>query len=78
MGKAGKAIAALWWALWPGLAAAQAGEPQESAIGNLLKSLDQGFGATVVAPLAHVLFFDLAFWDNGAPTSSSCPSSSSG
>jgi AGCS family alanine or glycine:cation symporter len=67
MGKAGKAIAALWWALWPGLAAAQAGEPQEPAIGNLLKTLDQGFGATVVAPLAHVLFFDLAFWDNGAP-----------
>ena len=35
------------------------------ASGRVLKSLDAGFGANVVGPIASVLFFDLAFWDNG-------------
>ncbi|HET6416233.1 MAG TPA: amino acid carrier protein [Polyangiales bacterium] len=32
----------------------------------MLQSLDGGFGAHVVAPIAKVLFFDLIFWDNGS------------
>jgi len=37
----------------------------EAGIGSVLKSLDGGFGAHVVAPIAKILFFDLLFWDNG-------------
>ena len=32
-----------------------------------LEDADAVFGAWVVAPLAKVMFFDLAFWDNGQP-----------
>ncbi|MHC4452857.1 MAG: hypothetical protein ACYS0E_22410, partial [Planctomycetota bacterium] len=65
MGKRATTIAALWASLWPSTALAQAEKAQEAGIGGLLKSLDGGFGANVVGPIAQVLFFDLAFWDNG-------------
>ncbi|UCH29179.1 MAG: hypothetical protein JSV06_13055, partial [Myxococcales bacterium] len=58
-------IAALWASLWPGGAFAQAADSDDGGIGGVLKSLDGGFGANVVGPIASVLFFDLAFWDNG-------------
>jgi len=58
-------IAALWASLRPSLASAQAPEDGEGGIGGVLQSLDSGFGANVVGPIASVLFFDLAFWDNG-------------
>ena len=44
---------------------AQSDEAQEAGIGSVLQSVDQGFGANVVGPIARVLFFDLIFWDNG-------------
>jgi len=65
MGKRATTIAALWASLWPSAALAQAEKAQEAGIGGVLKSLDGGFGANVVGPIAQVLFFDLAFWDNG-------------
>ncbi len=60
-------IAALWAVLWPGAAFAQPDGGHEGGIGAFLQSLDAGFGANVVGPIASVLFFDLAFWDNGQP-----------
>ena len=65
MGRGARAIAVLYGVLWPTAAFAQAEEPGEAAIGVFLRSLDQGFGANVVGPIAQVLFFDLVFWDNG-------------
>ena len=58
-------IFALWASAWPGHAFAQAETADEAGIGALLKSLDGGFGRHVVGPIASVLFYDLAFWDNG-------------
>jgi AGCS family alanine or glycine:cation symporter len=58
-------IAVLCGSLWPGVVLAQADPGEDGGIGGVLKSLDSGFGANVVAPIASVLFFDLAFWDNG-------------
>ena len=66
MGKRLRAIAALSVGLWPGLALAEAEAAREAGIGAVLTSVDQGFGANVVGPIAQVLFFDLIFWDNGA------------
>jgi len=66
MGKRWTTAAALWANLWPSVVFAQAEEGQETGIGVALKSLDAGFGSNVVGPIAQVLFFDLAFWDNGA------------
>jgi AGCS family alanine or glycine:cation symporter len=60
-------LAALWAVLWPGVAFAQPDGGNEGGIGAFLQSLDAGFGANVVGPIASVLFFDLAFWDNGQP-----------
>ena len=65
MGKRLRTIAVLWASLWPSAALAQTEEPQEAGIGGVLSSLNQGFGANVVGPIAQVLFFDLIFWDNG-------------
>jgi AGCS family alanine or glycine:cation symporter len=65
MGKQLRAIAALWAGLWPAGVLAQAQAEHKAGIGVVLKSVDQGFGAHVVAPIAQVLFFDLIFWDNG-------------
>ena len=65
MGKRWTTVAALWASLWSSEAFAQAEEAQEAGIGGALQSLDTGFGANVVGPIAQVLFFDLAFWDNG-------------
>jgi AGCS family alanine or glycine:cation symporter len=59
------AIVAAWATLWSSRAWAQAESSDEAGIGGVLKSLDSGFGSNVVGPLASVLFFDLAFWDNG-------------
>ena len=36
-------------------------------IQNLLAALDSGFADYIVAPISAVLFFDVAFWDNGQP-----------
>ena len=66
MGRHLIAVAALWAGLYPAVARAEAGSGAEAGIGSVLKSLDGGFGAHVVAPLAQVLFFDLIFWDNGS------------
>jgi len=66
MGSRWKTIAASWASLWPSAALAQSADAQEAGIGSVLKSVDQGFGANVVGPIAQVLFFDLIFWDNGA------------
>jgi AGCS family alanine or glycine:cation symporter len=52
--------------LCPSVALAEDGSGPEAGIGSVLKSLDAGFGANVVGPIAQVLFFDLIFWDNGA------------
>ena len=65
MGRRLRTIAALCVVLWPGGAFAQAENAEAGGIGGLLRSLDGGFGANVVGPIASVLFFDLAFWDNG-------------
>lgn len=59
------AIAALGASLWPSDAWAQSAPSEDSGIGSVLRSLDAGFGQNVVGPIASVLFFDLAFWDNG-------------
>lgn len=66
MGKRTRLLAAFGVTLWPGFAFAQDPEAQGAGIGAVLESLDHGFGANVVAPIAKVLFFDLIFWDNGA------------
>jgi AGCS family alanine or glycine:cation symporter len=58
-------FAGLWASLWPSGVLAQAPGSGDGGIGGVLKSLDGGFGANVVGPIASVLFFDLAFWDNG-------------
>ena len=78
MGSRWKTIAALWASLWPSAAFAQSAEGQEAGIGSVLKSVDQGFGANVVGPIAQVLFFDLIFWDNGTEGDRNSPLSSSG
>ncbi|MGB5283444.1 MAG: alanine:cation symporter family protein, partial [Polyangiales bacterium] len=39
----------------------------------MLRSVDEGFGAIVVGPIAQVLFFDLIFWDNGNDTDLQLP-----
>ncbi|KPK16729.1 MAG: alanine glycine permease [Myxococcales bacterium SG8_38] len=59
-------VAALGVLLWPGSAAAQPTEQAPTGIAVFLRALDDGFGANVVGPIAQVLFFDLAFWDNAA------------
>ena len=40
--------------------------PAWAAGADMLESFDKTFGEYFVAPLAAILFFDLAFWDNGA------------
>ena len=65
MGKPLRLIAALWASFCPTAALADAGATQDSGIGGVLKSVDQGFGSNVVGPIAQVLFYDLIFWDNG-------------
>jgi len=59
-------LAAVGVGSWPGIALAAAGEAPDAGIRGVLRSLNHGFGAHVVAPMAHVLFFDLIFWDNGS------------
>ncbi len=66
MGKLLRRIAALWVVFCPAIALADDSASQESGIGTVLKSIDQGFGSAVVAPIAQVLFFDLIFWDNAS------------
>jgi len=66
MGRHLIAVAALWAGLYPAVARAEARSSAETGIGGVLQSLDGGFGAHVVAPIAKVLFFDLIFWDNGS------------
>ena len=65
MGKHTRLLAAFWASLSPAVASAQGGKSDSEGIGAFLKSLDQGFGANVVGPIAQVLFFDLVFWDDG-------------
>jgi AGCS family alanine or glycine:cation symporter len=65
MGRHFRGVAALWVGFCPSAALAEAGSSTDARIGGVLKSLDGGFGAHVVAPIAKVLFFDLIFWDNG-------------
>ena len=65
MGRLSRTFAALWVGLCPGTVLAQTTAPEEAGIASVLKSLDEGFGANVVGPIAQVLFFDLVFWDNG-------------
>ena len=43
------------------------------ALQSALINLDYLFSAYVVAPIETVLFFDLAFWDNGAPNEIALP-----
>lgn len=45
-------------------APAHAEEPQPTAEPTAFERFDAAFGALVVGPLATVMFFDLAFWDN--------------
>lgn len=66
MGSQLRAIAALWVCFWPTAALAQVEAEHNAGIGSVLKSVDQGFGGHVVAPIAQVLFFDLIYWDNGS------------
>ena len=44
--------------------AAHADEPSPEAPPTAFERFDAAFGALVVGPLATVMFFDLAFWDN--------------
>ena len=37
------------------------------ALAQFFRELDHGFGEHVVHPIASVLFWDVAFWDNGEP-----------
>jgi AGCS family alanine or glycine:cation symporter len=73
MGKRLRTIAALWVGLCPVLAFAQDEPVPETGIGGVLRSVDEGFGAIVVGPIAQVLFFDLIFWDNGNDTDLQLP-----
>ncbi|MGB8224687.1 MAG: alanine/glycine:cation symporter family protein [Polyangiales bacterium] len=57
----------------PSAALAGTGEAHDARIGTVLSSLDQGFGAHVVGPIARVLFFDLIFWDNGSESDLQLP-----
>ena len=57
-----KWLAALAAGAWSSSALAQA---EDAGIGGALTSIDAWFGEHVVGPIASVLFFDLAFWDNG-------------
>ncbi|HSN84301.1 MAG TPA: alanine/glycine:cation symporter family protein [Polyangiales bacterium] len=66
-------VAALGVLLWPGSASAQEGEPAGTGISAFLRALDEGFGAHVVGPIAQILFFDLAFWDNDTGDSLKLP-----
>lgn len=66
MGIPRKWLAALVASTWPSGALAEDTTPGEEGIGGILRSLDGGFGANVVGPIASVLFFDIAFWDNGS------------
>ncbi len=63
---------ALLGVLWPAGALAQEVE-QSAGIGSVLRSVNQSFGANVVAPIANVLFFDLIFWDNGTEGEAKLP-----
>ncbi len=65
MGRCLRTLAALGAGLLPASALASADSSSEAGIGGALRSIDQGFGANVVGPIAAVLFYDLAFWDNG-------------
>ena len=58
-------VSALWASFWPRSALAEVQSVDDTGLGSLLRSLDVGFGQNVVGPIASVLFFDLAFWDNG-------------
>ena len=58
-------VAAFWASFLPTTVVAQSEQAESGGIGDVLKSLDQWFGANVVGPIAKVLFFDLVFWDNG-------------
>ena len=40
---------------------------------NFFSALDSGFAAYIVAPISSVLFFDVAFWDNGMPGETKLP-----
>jgi AGCS family alanine or glycine:cation symporter len=73
MGKCLRAVLAFWLILWPSAALAGTGEAHDARIGTVLSSLDQGFGAHVVGPIARVLFFDLIFWDNGSESDLQLP-----
>jgi AGCS family alanine or glycine:cation symporter len=64
MAKRLRMISAWWVMLCPNAALAQADRASSGGIAGLLRILDQGFGDHIVAPIARVLFFDLAFWDN--------------
>jgi AGCS family alanine or glycine:cation symporter len=66
-------VAASWVLLLPGAALAQTEQRPGGGIAGFLQALDQGFGAHVVAPIARVLFFDLAFWDDGAGNAIALP-----
>jgi len=64
MGTRLRTLAALCVGFWPAAVLADPGAARGAGIGDALKSLDQGFGSNVVAPMARVLFFDLIAWDN--------------
>ncbi len=63
MGKRVTAAAVFAACAWPAVALGQ--EPKRSGTGATLGALNESFGRNVVGPIANVLFFDLAFWDNG-------------
>ena len=42
-------------------------------IQSALVALDSAFTDYIVAPLGSVLFFDVAFWDNGQPNEIALP-----
>jgi AGCS family alanine or glycine:cation symporter len=65
MGTRCKWFAAFCAGMWSSAALAQATESDDGGMGAALTSLDGWFGAHVVGPIASVLFFDVAFWDNG-------------
>ena len=46
---------------------------RSDGLAHTLTDLDQSFGEHVVGPIAQVLFFDLIFWDNGAPEEHQLP-----
>ena len=65
MGTRWKSIAAFCAGMCSTGALAQGADSDDGGIGVALTSLDGWFGTHVVGPIASVLFFDLAFWDNG-------------